>query len=100
MKISLDIGSAREAILCNTCTLKSISDGGITECWRVGTRVEASSGVVRGDTNFDLRKTCGYELIRCSGKRDLIANVNVCDGSCSMFIRIFDHRIGRGIETN
>ena len=83
-KISLDIGHAHETISGDM--LKSIRDGWITERWRVRTRVEASSSVVRGNTNLDFGKTGGHEKIRWFGKRCLINNVNVCDGSCSISI--------------
>ena len=84
MKVPLDVCDAHEAILLDMT--KGISNGRIAEGGRVGTRVESSSCMISRDTNLNLREASGHEDVRRTGKRCLIRDMNVGDGTSAILI--------------
>ena len=58
MKVPLNVGDTHEAILFDVT--EGIDNGRIAKGWRVGTRVEASSCVISGNTNLNLREASGH----------------------------------------
>jgi len=64
----------------------------------VGTRVKTSSCVIGRYTNLNLREASSHEDVRRSGKRCLISDMKVCDGTFASLVRILDHCINRRVK--
>jgi len=70
----------------------------VAEGGRVGRRVKTSSCVIGRYTNLNLREASSHEDVRRSGKRCLISDMKVCDGTCTSLIRTLDHCINRRVK--
>ena len=84
MKVPFNVGDAHEAILLHMT--KGISNGRIAEGGRVGTRVETSSCVIGCHPNLNLGEGSGHKDVRRAGKRCLISDKNVGDGTSAILI--------------